>query len=104
MYGALFIICIVLLFFVIWFLPITLAKCRNISGDSLSTIKGLTYLTIILPPLWFVALICALFMTTTPKAVNSVNEFERLDKLYEVYGKGLISDEEFERKRKEIMG
>lgn len=102
--GILFIIIFIVLFFTIWFLPISIAKGRGMSEDSLSTVKGLTYLTIIFPPLWLIALICSMVMGTKPKVINSVNEFERLDKLYEVYGKGLISDEEFERKRKEIMG
>lgn len=98
----LFIIILVICFFL---LPISIAKNRGVSADSLSTIKGVTYLSILFPPLWLIALLASLCVGVE-KVVEVVKDdsFERLEKLHSLLERKIITKEEYDNERAKILG
>lgn len=89
-------------------IPIIVAKRRNIVGEELKTISILSWVSIIVGVTWPVALILALLYKPKnwiDKDENmSLNDLERLDKLSDLKNKGVISDEEFEKEKANILG
>ncbi len=88
-------------------IPVMIAKNRGITGSELSTISILSWLSILLGITWFIALILALVYQ--PKnwvgkdEDMSETDLNKLDKLYELKRKGVISDTEYECEKSNIL-
>ena len=107
--AAIAILVVILLAIVLfWFLllPATIAEKRGISGNELSTIKILCWCSLLVGVTWFIALILALVYQPhkwTTKEENKM-DLEGLEKLFDLKEKGVITEEEYQKGRKKLIG
>ena len=105
--GVILILLIIALGILFLQIPVMIAKNRGITGSELSTISILSWLSILLGITWFIALILALVYQ--PKSWigkdedMSETDLNKLDKLYELKRKGVISDTEYECEKANIL-
>ena len=106
--GAIILILFVIALVVLWIqIPVMIAKNRGVTGSELSTISILSWLSLLLGITWFIALILALVYQ--PKnwvgkdEDMSETDLNKLDKLYELKRKGVISDTEYECEKANIL-
>ncbi len=86
-------------------LPIIIAKNRGITGEELSTITILSWVSLLVGITWIVALVLSLVYK--PKKWIDKDEkldLDQLEKLYSLKKKGIISQEEFEQEKQKILG
>ena len=89
-------------------IPIKVAESRGVKGQSLTTIKVLSWLGLLLLIPWFVALIMSLVCEVQKSAslsqkMDYLKELELLTKLNELKENGVITQEEYETKKKELI-
>lgn len=105
-----FILIVVIIALVIFFtrLPITIAKNRGVSGDELSTISTLSWLSLIFGVTWFIALALALIYKPQKwidkdSSNMSNDDLDALEKLHNLKEKGIVSDIEYEEEKQIIL-
>ncbi len=85
-------------------LPIIIAKNRGITGEELSTITILSWVSLIVGITWIVALVLSL-VYKPKKWIDKDDKLDlnQLEKLYSLKKKGIISDEEYEKEKQKIL-
>ena len=93
---------------ILWFLitlPAVVAEKRGVDGEDLSIIKWLSWFGLLFPILWVIGLIFALLKRVEKKSSGSGNsDLERLEKLHDLLKKKIITQDEFYKERKKLIG
>ena len=91
-------------------IPVIIAKTRGITGGDLSIITILSWLGLIIGITWIVALVCSLVWSAGSNNISASNAnsekstaFEALEKLGRLKENGVITQQEFEQEKKNIM-
>ena len=89
-------------------IPIIIAKSRGVTGENLSLIKVLSWLSILIPIVWFIGLIMSLVCKTgkqkeNPRHLSSSEKLSELAKFTELRDKGIITEEEYEDKKQQLL-
>lgn len=108
-----FIICMAILIALIILvvrIPIIIAKTRGIAGGDLSVIAILSWLGLLIGITWIAALVCSLVWSAGSNNISASNAnsekstaFEALEKLGKLKENGIITQQEFEQEKKNIM-
>lgn len=106
MNGIIFFIFYVIIAILLAFVPISIAESRGIKGQSLTIIKVLSWLGLLLGITWFVALIMSLVCeaNSNHSSISNLTDLEMLEKLAKLKDIGAITDAEFNQKKQEILG
>lgn len=85
-------------------LPIIIAKNRGITGEELSTITILSWVSLIIGITWIVALVLSL-VYKPQKWIDKddKHDLNQLEKLYSLKKKGIISKAEYEKEKQKIL-
>lgn len=106
--GLTFLIIIIAIIIGITTVPIYIAKSRGITGRELTTITILSWAGLIIGITWIIALVLSL--TYQPnnwidKNKGKTNiDLDGLEKLYRLKKNGVLSQTEFNREKKRLMG
>ena len=91
-------------------IPIIIAKTRGITDGDLSVITILSWLGLIIGITWIVALVCSLVWSAGSNNISATSTnsekstaFEALEKLGKLKESGVITQQEFEQEKKNIM-
>lgn len=96
--------------------PVMIAKTRGISGSELSTIDILSWVGVFFGITWLIALVLSLVYqpvkwvdkdeSKAPDTINKIDisDTDRLEKLYSLKEKGVLTEEEFNKQKKNILG
>lgn len=87
------------LFVMVIILPINIAKYRGIADSKLSTIKLLIWFSLLLGITWFIALV----MSLVYERHNNELDINQLSKLNDLKKDGIISEDDFNRKKNELL-
>ena len=102
--GFILIIAVIILIITI---PIKIAKHRGVTGSELTTITILSWLSLLIGITWFIALILSLIYQ--PKKwvdkddSTKTDDLDKLEKLFSLKEKGVISQEEYEEAKSKII-
>ena len=97
--GLIFIILLITVFVIIIRIPITIAQMRGIAGSDLTIISILSWLGIFFGLTWIIGLILSLIYEPKPVTTN----LDKLNKLYDLMQKGVISQSEFNQYKKNLL-
>lgn len=103
----LFFVLFLLLFILVVEIPYKIARSRRMSASDQSWIRILSWLGIFFGLTWILALLWALFGTgdvrVDPYVRRQRSQMDILLKLHALREKGVLSEEEYERKKQEIL-
>lgn len=110
LYLIFFIILCIIAYWVIQ-VPILIAKNRGITGSELTTIKILSWCSLIVGITWIIAIILSLVWqpnnwvekNTPDETIIPKDNLDILEKLSALKDKGIITDAEFKREKQKIM-
>lgn len=103
-----FLIAVFVVIILIANIPIYIAKARNIREEDLQMVKNLSWLSLLIGVTWFVALILALFYPSQNQASGNKEKkdinLNALEKLYQLKEQGILTQQEYDREKRKIMG
>lgn len=97
--GLIFIILFITVFITIIRIPIIIAQMRSITGSDLTIIAILSWLGIFFGLTWIIGLVLSLVYEPKPVMTN----LDKLDKLYDLMQKGVISQSEFNQYKSQLL-
>lgn len=106
--GLTFLIIIIAIIIGITTVPIYIAKSRGVSGKELTTITVLSLSGLLIGITWIIALVLSLVYQPNKwidKDKGKTNiDLDALEKLYQLKKNGVLSQVEFNREKKRLMG
>lgn len=106
-FMLIWIILVLLIIFLLIEVPIYIAKKRGITDSELLAITVLSWVGILIPLTWIVALVLAIVWKpdnwVDKKENTKIDYLEELEKLANLKDKGILSEAEFNEHKKRLM-
>ena len=89
--------------------PIMIANARGITGSELTTIRLLSWVSLLVAVTWIIALIMSLvyqpnkWIDKQPEKEKEI-DYASLEKIHDLKEKGILSEEEYIREKNKILG